>query len=72
MPVVHRTHSRLRFALVPALFFAAALALSAQQPDTPKKPVESKADSKTAPAPRTAGDPPAGWDVSLVRAGRGR
>ena len=50
MPVISRNHSRLRFALVPAVFFAAALGLAvqAQQPDSSKKP----GDSKTAPPPK--------------------
>ena len=52
MPVVHRTLPRLRFALVPAVFFAAAIGISAQQPDSPKKPSDPKVDLKSAPAPR--------------------
>lgn len=52
MPVDPRTLPRFRFALVPAVFVAAALSLTAQQPDIPKKPADFKAEPKTAPTPR--------------------
>ena len=52
MPVRHR--SRFRFAFVPALGLVAALSLSgkAQPPEPARKPVDSKTEPKTAPAPK--------------------
>src|SRR5262245_12617381 len=52
MPVVHRTLPRLRFALVPAVFFAAAIAIFAQQSDPTTKPSDPTLPPKPAPAPR--------------------
>jgi hypothetical protein len=52
MPAISRTRPRFRFALVPAVFLAAAFALAvrAQTPEPPKKLTEPKVEPKAAPA----------------------